>query len=202
MNEAELAEDFNRELDAVLNGGEPDLFRSDPGAMALAAAFARADFSGESKIKESLRQRIAAAPGLAETLRGLFSGGYARAAFAAAVLALALLPLVRRPAPVPLPASPAAGLIKVSAPALPLPVPGGAGPGQAVFASLPMPALRGEPINSFPIEPAGRMNIAMTGGREVSLENGSGIVWETEGAALTLERRVIKPEDLFQVRTL
>lgn len=197
MNEAELAEDFNRELDAVLNGAEP-YFRPDPAAMELASAFARADFSGESRIRESLRERVSGRPGLLETLRGLFSAGYARAAFAAAVLALALLPMLRRPARRPADVLPLPqGIVSLPAPAA-----AGAPAGQAVFSALPMPALRGEPINDFPIAPAGRMTLTTTAGREVALENGSGIVWETEGAALTLERRVIKPEDLFQLRTL
>ena len=202
MNEAELAEKFNLELDAVMAGADP-AFTPDPGAMALAAAFARADFSGDSLIKESLRERIAARPGLFETLRGLLASGYARAAFAAAILVIALLPLARRPAPEralpsvqPIPAGLAAR------PIIPETLPGQARPVESVFASLPMPALRSEPIKDFPIASAGRMRIALAEGREVDLEGGSGIVWEVEGASFILEKRAVAPGDLFEVRTL
>lgn len=204
MNEAELAEKFNLELDAVMAGAEP-AFTPDPGAMALAAAFARADFSGDSLIKESLRSRIADRPGLFEALRGLLASGYVRAAFAAAILVIALLPLARRPGPAPERAYPSVQPIPAvlaARPVIPEALPGQARPGESVFASLPMPALRGEPIKDFPIASAGRMRIALAEGREVDLADGSGIVWEVAGSSFILERRAVATGDLFEVRTL
>jgi len=204
MNEAELAEKFNLELDAVMAGAEPS-FTPDPGAMALAAAFARADFSGDSLIKESLRERIGGRPGLLESLRGLLASNYARAAFAAAALLLALLPALRRPATSPERAFPYVQPIPAvlaARPVAPEALPGQARPVESVFASLPMPALKSAPIKDFPIASAGRMRIALAEGREVDLQDGSGIVWEVEGAAFILEKRAVAPGDLFEVRTL
>ena len=109
MKEAEISELFNSQLDDLLKGGNERLFSHDPGAMALAGALARADFSGESLIKESLRARLAAKEGggLLEALRRLFSNNYARLAMAAAVVVVSLLPLARRhPVRVPEAAAP------------------------------------------------------------------------------------------------
>jgi hypothetical protein len=46
------------------------------------------------------------------------------------------------------------------------------------------------------------MRIAVSKGREVSLDGGSGIVWETEGGAYMLERRPVAPGELFEIKTL
>src|SRR3989338_7394393 len=103
MKETEQAELFNRELDALLLEGKAPSFSSDPGALSLAAGLAGADFSGEALIKESLRARLAGgeAGGFMKALRELFANNYARAAMAAALLLVALLPLSRRPATLP-----------------------------------------------------------------------------------------------------
>jgi hypothetical protein len=207
MNEAEIAEKFSAELDAVLNGSGSGAFAPDQGAMDLAASFARADFSADSKIKESLREKVAGAPGLLETLRAFFSSGYARAAFAAAVLLVAVFPLLRRsPAPVtPSVQSVTASAVTAAQQPVPAPAPAQPAPAAAdggIFASLPMPELKGRPIKDFPIAPAGRMRIAVSKGREVSLDGGSGIVWETEGGAYMLERRPVAPGELFEIKTL
>ncbi|MDP2867166.1 MAG: hypothetical protein Q8O90_13075, partial [Elusimicrobiota bacterium] len=125
MNETEQAELFNRELDALLRDWKEPVFAADPGAMSLAAELARADFSGESLIKESLRDRLAGgeAGGLIKTLRELFANNYARAAMAAALLLVALLPLARRPATLPENAAPARPVILASLPPVPPAVP-------------------------------------------------------------------------------
>ncbi|MHB0996731.1 MAG: hypothetical protein ACYC2I_10215 [Elusimicrobiales bacterium] len=206
MNEAELAEKFNAELDAVLNGAAPAAFGTDPGAMALAARFAAADFSAESLIRDGLRERMTARPGAFAVLRALFSNNYARAAFAAAALVLAMLPALRRPAAPPAPVPPVtAALPQPARPAPPAARPARrAAPADdgGIFASLPMPALEPRRIDTFPIGSAGRMRIAVTQGREVSVDGGSGIVWETEGGVFVLERRAVAPGELFEVRTL
>lgn len=214
MNEMETAELFNKELDKLLQGGSAPRFESDQGAMDLAAALAGADFSEESKVRESLRASLVpAGTGFLEDLRGLLSGNYVRAAFAAAVLLVALLPLARRHgghAPV------APAPVVATLPELPAPLPASAGqasrlhsglasvvPAEGLFASVPMGRLEPQRIKDFPIASAGPgAPIALAEGREVKLQNGSGIVLETEGAVFTLERREIKPEDIFQVRTL
>lgn len=208
MNEAELAEKFNAELDAVLNGAAPGPFSPDPGAMALAARFAAADFSAESRVRESLREKIGGRPGLLAALRALAANNYARAALAAAALVLAMLPALRRPAAPPAPgpvvtASLPRPALPEAAPRVP-PAPRAAAPADegGIFASLPMPDLKPRPVKNFPIESAGRLNLAVSAGREVSVEGGSGIVWETEGGAFMLERRAVAPGELFEVRTL
>ena len=234
MNEAELAERFNAELDGVFQGGKQGPFSPDPGAMALAAALARADFSGGTMIKESLRARLfpppmraadaraagetggyAARGGFMEAVRGISRKVYARPALAVACLLLAIFPLARRSGgPGVSPASPAS---LTAARAVPpagaaarksgAPVPlgrvaaGAADPG--IFQSIPMARLEGEPIRDFFIESAGKgIPVILTAGREVRLENGSGIVWETEYAVFTYERRVISPDELFQRKSI
>lgn len=194
MNEAELAEKFNLELDAVMAGAEP-AFSPDPGAMVLAAAFARADFSGDSLIKESLRERIAARPGLLETLRALLANNYARAAFAAAVLTIALLPLARRQAPqraVPdLPQFPV--VAEGSRPALPpLPAPApqaAAAPDGGFFAAIPMRGLETQRLEEFPIAPAGRIapGLFAAGG---------------PAAGFPIENRPVSLDELFERRSI
>lgn len=208
MNEAELAEKFNAELDAVLDGAAPAAFSPDPGAMALAARLAAADFSAESRVRESLREKMGGRPGFLAALRALFSNNYARAAFAAAALVLAMLPALRRPAAPPAPGPLVTAALPQAARPAPAvkaaPAPRRAAPADdgGIFASLPMPALEPRRIDTFPIGPAGRMRIAVTQGREVSVDGGTGIIWETEDAVFMLERRALAPGELFEVRTL
>lgn len=208
MNEAEIAEEFSAELDAVLGGAAPAPFSPDPGAMALAARFAAADFSAESRIKDSLREKLDGRPGLLAALRALFANNYARAAFAAAALAVALLPALRRPAAPPAPGPvvtaslPEAARPAPAVPALPAARAARSEEAAGVFASLPMPALEPLAVKTFPIGPAGRVSIGVSAGREVKVDGGSGIVWETEGGAYILERRAVAPGELFEVRTL
>ena len=221
MNEAELAERFNKELDALLQGGEEGCFSPDAGALELAAAFARADFSGESAIKETLRTRLAGedlSGGFARTLRALLCSGYARAALAAACVLLVLVPLTRRSAPpvtapvtVPAPVPAPANVLPEFLPPLPaIPAARHAAAARAavteasgMFQPIPMARLEGEPIRDFPIGPAGGGSpIVSAGAREVRVENGSDIVLETEHAVFKYERRVTSPEEIFERRAL
>ncbi len=214
MNEQETAELFNRELDALLQGGAERAFGPDGGAMALAGELARADFSGRSLIKESLRERLTGkgTGGFVETLRSLFSGNYARAAMAAAILAAALLPLARRhSARLPGPASPSViARLPLAPPAaktgsrLPDALASSyTAPAEGFFAPVPMARLETEPIKYFPITPAGTGSpIVVAEGREVKLENGSLIIFETGSGVFTLERRVISLEDIFERKVI
>ena len=217
MKEAEIAELFNRELDALIQDGQERAFAPDSGAMELARELARADFSGQSLIKESLRERLAGneAGGLIETLRSLFSNNYTRAALAAAVLVVALLPLTRRPA---VHAPEITVPVTAARPALPANAAGGSGtvsrpqavqgvsrkaPGEGFFASIPMASLQSEPIKDFPIASAGAGSpVVLSEGREVKTENGSVIVFETGGEVFTLETRTITLEDIFERRAI
>ncbi len=215
MNESELIEEFNRELDSVLQGGPAAPFSPDPGAMELASCIARADFSEESLIKESLRDRLAAEPaGFLVSLRSLFANNSVRAAMAAAVLVITLLPLARRhtgcvpetqaPVMAALPQVPSPLLpVRARVSRLPAALAASGAAGEELFAAVPMGRLETEPIKAFPIASAGSGSpIVLAAGREVKLENGSGIVLETEGAVFTLERRVIAPEDIFERRVI
>lgn len=205
MNETEQAELFNKELDALLRDGGAPSFSGD-GALRLAAAIAAVDFSGESRVKGSLRARLVpAGEGLTSLLRGLFSNNYARAAFAAAAIAVALLPSARRqPAPVPQP-----GVVaQISAPAplgTPLPPPEaftarlpsalrGGGSSGPMFASLPMGELRGEPIKAPVME--------LNSGSRTERQGGTAMIFETGSGTFALERREVKPEQIFEMRTL
>lgn len=205
MNEVEQAELFNKELDALLKGGGIPPASGD-GALRLAASMAELDFSGESRVKSSLRARLVpAGEGFASLLRGLFSNNYARAAFAAAAVAVALLPSARRqPAPAPQPA--VAAQIPAPAPlgaAVPPPsaltsrLPaslreaGSAGP---LFASLPAGELRGEPIKAPVME--------LNSGRTTERQGGTAVIFETASGTFALERREVKPEQIFEVKTL
>ncbi|OIO01780.1 MAG: hypothetical protein AUJ51_07670 [Elusimicrobia bacterium CG1_02_56_21] len=227
MNEQEQSELFNRELDGFIRDGGQPAFAPEPGAMSLAVKLAGADFSGDSLIKESLRARLAGAPGFTDSLRSAFAGAYVRVSLAAAVLLLALLPLVRRPAPVPVSSGQAkpkviAGLplpapalseagqpagLGSSAPSLQSPrkvtFPSAARPAGIVFVSVPMRRLETEPVKEFPIAEAGAgLKITLAEGRPIMQGTGPGIVLKTERAPFPIERRVIKPEDLFERRIL
>lgn len=99
MNENEPAEQFNRELDEVLSGrGKRAPFSPDPGAMETAARLARADFSGDSAIREALRARLVEADRDAgvfwEMTRRFRRSVYAQTLVAAGLLLL-LLPVMR-----------------------------------------------------------------------------------------------------------
>ena len=204
MNEVEQAELFNRELDALLRGGGTPSASGD-GALRLAASMAALDFSGESSVKSSLRARLVpAGEGLASLLRALLANNYARAAFAAAAIAVALLPSARRqPAP-----QPPAVVAQIPAPAplgTPLPPPepltarlpaglrsgGSSGP---MFASLPMGELRGEPIKAPVME--------LNSGSRTERQGGTAIIFETGSGTFALERREVKPEQIFELKTL
>lgn len=219
MNEAELAEEFNKELDVLLQGGREPSFAPDQGAMRLAAALAAADFSAESAIKETLRERLSApAPvpgGLLSFIRALAGSGYARAAFAAALLVVAMLPLARRQPAVPVAPPAQAPAQKIARtlpppplpelaapPALPAPAAGLRPARSEFFASVPMGRLEGQRIAEFPIAAAQGQPIVTSPGRRVAGEKGSSLILETESAVLTIERRVITAEELFQVRSI
>lgn len=212
MNESEQAELFNKELDAVLRGVGDVFSASDPGAIELAAALARADFSGDSSIKEALRLRLAAgrtAPyaGFAERALGLLRSSGARAALAAACLVLVLLPLARRlPGPARPPAAqPLSSPVQAVRPAVPAEAAAARveAPQGGVFSSIPMARLEGDPIKDFPIERAGGgAPIILTRGRGIKTGSGSGIRWETERSVFILERRVISRDGLFRRRSI
>lgn len=205
MNETEQAELFNKELDALLQGGGTASASGD-GALRLAASMAALDFSAESRVKSSLRARLVpAGEGFASLLRALLANNYARAAFAAAAVAVALLPLARRqPAPAPQPAV----VTQIAAPAplgAPVPPPsaltsrlpaslGGAGSSGPMFASLPMGELRGEPIKAPVME--------LNSGSSTERPDGTAIIFETGSGTFALERREVKPEQIFELRTL
>ena len=217
MKEGEISELFNSQLDVLLEGGKEQLFSRDPGAMALAGALSRADFSGQSLIKESLRERLAAKEGggLLEALRRLFSNNYARVAMAAAVVVVSLLPLARRyPGRVPevaAPAGTASQPVKAPAARTSAPVsrpaaaskPARPAPAKGLFASIPMAELESEPIKDFPIAaPAALSPEDGAGEKEAGPEKGPGAVFETKSATFLLERRVITPADLFERRVI
>jgi len=233
MNEFELAERFNRELDGVFLEGKSVPFAPDQAAMDFAAELASADHSGDSAIRESLREWLVPSSGTAALDGGAVPSGwfakvllrlprnvYARAALAAACLLLALVPIFRRsdgqggerghaPSAFRTPRSTERAVVAAAAaPRKPSAVfPAGArsesSAGQRVFHSRPMARLESEPIRAFPIESAGTGTpIVLAKGREVRLENGSRVVLETEHAVITLERRVISPEELFERRSL
>ncbi|MBU2575231.1 MAG: hypothetical protein KKH28_14270 [Elusimicrobia bacterium] len=242
MNENELAERFNRELDEVLSGrARRSPFSPDPGAMEIADKLARADFSGDSGIRESLRARLVGADRGAgvfgRIMRLLMRNVYAQSALAAACLLLILLPVMRtgpgktghngaKPS-VHTSARPgAAAQLRISSAAVPgggraAPVPagvktvprrtaaaapapaGGALPGSGVFRSIPMAALAAGRPGGFPIESKkGAYPIGRLKGRKLAFPKGSGVVWETEHAVFTLERREISPDELFQRKAI
>jgi hypothetical protein len=177
----------------------------------LAGELARADFSGESRIRESLRERLAGRRfGLAAALRSLFVNNYARAAFAAAALVIALLPLARRqPAPPPGAALPqAAPQLTAELPPLP-PLPrarlsaGARAPQGELFAALPMGRLQSQLLKEFPIAPAGSgLPMALSEGRPIPQNSAGGIVLQTESAPFPIQHRPVLPEGIFERRTL
>jgi hypothetical protein len=66
-----------------------------------------------------------------------------------------------------------------------------------------MPRLEAEPIKEFPIAHAGAgLELALAEGRPITRGGGPGIVLETERAPFPIERRTIKPGDLFERRVL
>lgn len=210
MNETEAAKLFNEELDALLRGAHVPTAPSDPGALALAAEFARADYSAESRVRDTLRERLVGRPaGFAAALKALLSNNYARAAFAAAVIVVALLPLARREPAGPAPAQPPAVTQPLAA-VQPLPAPprarlsAAAAPAAALFASLPMGKLEAVRVKEFPIAPAGSgLPMALAPGRPIATAAaGEPLKLETESAGFPIESRPVSPEDIFERRTL
>jgi len=220
MNENEAAELFNRNLDAAFAGGRRAASGPDPEAMETAAEFIRADFSGESAIKDSLRARFAMDARVIEAsldMPKLFRlNTYAQASLALACLVLIVAVLMRpgeRRGAAPDSARPVAEIPYRGVPSLGIETadarPAGARPGGAaqdaarsapeLFHSIPMARLAGERLENFPIETtAAGSPIEVVQGRAVALADGNGVVWETEGAVFTLESREISPEDIFQ----
>ncbi len=220
MNEDEAAELFNRNLDAALSGARRVASGADPEAMETAAEFIRADFSGESAIKETLRARFAGDARVIEasldTPKPLRFNYYAQASLALACLVMIVMVLMR-------PGGRRAAAPDFSRPAAQAVVPGGpargvqtadarSGTARAAgepinaalsatefFHSIPMARLSAEKLENFPIETKAEGSpIVVVQGRKVALADGTGVVWETEDAVFTLENRKISPEDLFQ----
>lgn len=217
MKETEQAELFDRELDVLLREGKAPVSPVDPGAMGLAVELARADLSGESLIKESLRERLTAEEGVGflEALRSLFSNNYARLAIAAAVVVVSLMPLARRypgrvpemTAPVetaiqPVKAQAARESAQVSRPPAAR-KPSRPAPAKGLFTSIPMAKLEAEPIKAFPIAaPPAPSPEAEDGEKEAGPQKGPDAVFETKSAGFMLERRVITPADIFERRVI
>ncbi len=220
MNENEAAEQFNRNLDAALSGERRAAFGADPEAMETAAGFIRADFSGESAIKDALRARLAAdprvlaaSPDMPKLLR-LKSYTHASLALACLVLLVAVLirpdrrrvaaPDTARPAiEAVVPGGPARGVRTADARSGAVRAAGepinAVRPAPELFDSIPMARLAGERLENYPIETKAEGSpIVVVQGRKVAFANGTGVVWETEDAVFTLESREISPGDLFQ----
>jgi hypothetical protein len=239
MNVESPAERFNRELDELFSGSKAGSHGSDPGAMETAEKLFRADFSGDSGIRSSLRAELlkrspsAAWPGAITRMFG--HNAYLRAAMAGACVLLVLLPVMltisrrsgftgtdpaqqaARSGFVPaLPVSSAAVSGARKAARLPEPekaaaqnaaagvsAPPEAGAGSGIFRGIPMAALAGGRTAKLPIETRkGGYPIKRLKGRALAFPKGSGVVWETEDAVFTLERRTISPEELFCRRAL
>jgi len=217
MNEIEAAELFNRDLDAFFAGEGRGSFGSDPEAMGTAAKFIGADFSAESKIRETLREKLASAGELKGSfdIKSLFRFKvYAPAALVAACLLVFILPMTRvappRTSAVP---EKARGLDRaVETASLNRPVSAGkavrmaapAETSEGFFESIPMAELAAERLENFPIETSsGGSPIALVPGlASAGSAGGSKVVWETENAVFTLETREIAPEDIFERKTL
>lgn len=232
MKEEELAELFGRELDAAISGGgEAARSSADPLAMETALRLARADFSGESRIRATLRAELAGGESwsdILERLARLFKrSAWLQVAAGAACLTLVMLPLMREeraPSPsaapsvradlaLPVSSAAAAGAPKaapaiVAAGTAPAPsVPASAlpaGPAEAgIFHSIPMASLSGGRAREFPIESRkGASPFGRAKVRKVSLPKGSGMVWETERAVFTIETREISREELFRRKAI
>ena len=248
MNGKDPAERFNSELDGLFSGLRFGDAGSDPAAMETAKKLFRADFSGDSQIRESLRAELVArarkTSGFGKVFRLLGHNTWLQAAMAAACLLLVLLPIrrtiVRRAgvagmAPVQSARSGFAssfqsssvtvsgGIITASRNSVvvaPAPHFGPYGKSEGVFSgvfrSVPMAALagggprtfserakvRGGP-GTFPIEiKKGACPIKQVKGRRLAFPKGSGVIWETEHAIFTLERRIISPEEFFQRKVI
>ncbi|MCX5784770.1 MAG: hypothetical protein NTX59_03690 [Elusimicrobia bacterium] len=258
MNGKDPAERFNSELDGLFAGSRPGGDESDPAAMETARKLFRADFSGDSKIKESLRAELLArarkTSGFGKVFRLLGHNTWLQAAMAAACLLLVLLPIRRTtgqragvPGMAPVQyarsgfASPfqsssvtvSGGIVTARlqepAPHFPQKVgetaaavsacgeicrkgsrqsaeqahPPETGSVSGIFRGVPMAALAGGRPGKFPIEiKKGAGPIKQLKGRRLALPKGSGVVWETEHAVFTLERRAISPEEFFQRKVI
>ncbi len=202
MNEEEKAALFGAELDRLLAGRRPAGESCDPGAIRLASELAAADFSRDSRSREALRLRLAPPrrPGLAAQLLSRLRNRYALGAAAAACLALAALPFLRRAGFAP---AGAAAEPPVQARVLPAPASAPVLPVPAVFSALPMPALSGEPLAEFPIKAGGGQPITLAEGRDEAYgRGGSAVIWETQSGTFVLERRSVAPEEIFEIRSI
>ena len=209
MNEEESAERFCRELDALLAGRDARSAETDPRLLRVAGRLAGTDFSQDSKIRQSLRERLTAsprrerwgAPAWAAPTRGW-------AALAAALVILAaLLPyraslkqLFRAP-----PAKPIETLT-VAQPQRRLRAPAG-----HLFPrdELGLPVLPGRLPSAGSAKPEPvivalktREPIVTAKGRVVRGRDASSVVWELEGDTYVLERRRITLNDIFEKPTL
>ena len=223
MNEEETARDFNLELDRRLSGEKRAAFSPDPAVMGIADKLARADFSGDSAIKESLRERLVAdSRGVNgfQAMARLFRRDirWKAAAFAAAGILLALLPVMRVDLrrDIPVARKIAEGGPQSAAKVISQELPARAGAAvsfgiinaaegfvEGIFRSIPMGRLEGVRLKQFPIETAAvQYPIISAAGREFSSETETGVTWETEGAVITLKSRITSPEELFRRRTL
>lgn len=215
MKGKDAAEQFNQELDDFISGARPGSLGSDPLAMKTAEKLFRADFSGDSRIRESLRARLVAGCGGGAPcgLARLFGhNAYARAAFAAVCVLLVVVPLMR------VNTGRRGGEPKIHLTEQRFPqkqaVPvrfeeSGAGTiaepergwlsDQSIFSAIPMSPPSGERLQAFPIETKkGQFPIALHEGRKVEFSGGAGVVWETEDAVFTLEIRATSVEELFE----
>jgi hypothetical protein len=223
MSEEEAAKKFNLELDGLFAGGKRPASGADP-LMDAAEKLIRADFSGESEIRVLLRERLIAeksgAGGFLEIIRSLRRNTWTQAALASACLLSLLLPVMRTerrndivaltPVTKTSPAVVKAGLPgkpgNKTAPAGNPAAAARAIAGPAVsdfFRSVPMGSLSGERLHNFPIETsAEQFPIVVAEGRRSDSPAGTEVRWETEHVVITLENRVISPEDLFERRSL
>lgn len=227
MSGQDTIECFNSELDAVLSGVGV-ISATDPAALELSIRLGRADFSAASKLRGPLRARLLARAGTAPAAEPArpFAAHFRvllPAAFAAACLLLVLVPALRRNAPLPGPgAAPAvpAPAAAVALPAVTARPEAAARPAvvsravtasaretgavAALFGSVPMASLSGGGgAREFPIRThKGVYPIVTLKGRETTEPSGAAVTWETEDAVFRLERRVITPEELFEMKTM
>jgi len=224
MNGKDVAEQFNTELDGLFAGGRGKTSVSDPAAMELAGKLARADFSADSKIRETLRARLVAGqPAPAAVAEEevspfrLYFKTLFPVALAAACVLLVIVPVMRKNGTTP-PAAPSTAPqtrpsvtvveVKSETPraarraAVPAAAAEPAGE-ESLFHSIPMAGLGGGHKQDFPIESRKEgFPITVQEGHKTDVPGGADIVWETEGAVFILERRVISVDDVFERRSL
>lgn len=202
MNEEEAAERFCRELDAMLEDREVRSAEVDPRLLRVAGRLAGTDFSQDSDIRRSLRERLTASP------RHGRWGTPAWAALAAAFgVLIALLPYraaFKGGSGTP-PAKPMEALA-VARPQRRIRTPAG-----HLFPrdELGLPVLPGRlpSAGSDKPEPVivalkAREPFVTAKGRMVRGRDGSAVVWRLEGETYVLERRRITLSDIFERPTL